>query len=394
MMRALALALAMALGLLSATAGCDEIFGIGDRTLLTGSDGGDATTVDVAPQEAQAADAATRDVVSAAPACLGAAPPGRPATDDPSDAGDQSFVVAVHTLDLGYGYDAGVDGGLRLGWNLDSVYTCCEGGAESCNAAVAGTTHCDDPAGRDNATSLLIGGLAGADRGQFDPQMLTQGLQAGTYSILLQMQHYNGQANDTQVHAALYVSNGVEGDAGGLWNGSDHWTIDDKFVLDAGTLTPNHVDPHAYVASGTLVVHIDFPITTGTGTTNTFTVLLTGGLITGQIVPAGNGTYRLAGGNFAGRWNVSEILTAVQTFVIGGTPVCPGALYYSLIKQEVCQYADIMTNPAQDNTGVTCDALSAGLGFTADPAVLGSVTSVPATGSSCGPTPPDDCTHP
>jgi hypothetical protein len=312
-------------------------------------------------------------------------PPAPPAADDPSDAGDQTFVVAVHTIDFGIGDPPAVSG--LLGYDLDKVYTCCDGGPESCNAAVVGQTHCDDPSGRDNAGGKLISTLASLDSAEFNTSTISQRLQDGIYSILLQVQHYNGTANDQQVTAALYGSDGVEGDAGALWNGSDQWSIDDSFVVtpDASPLLPTDFDGNAYVTNGTLVMHVTFPISLGTSTTSTFTVTLTSGVITGQIMPAGNGTYALKTGNIAGRWNVSELLSSLQTVAIAGQSLCPGSQTYSFVKQQICGAADIMTDYTKDLTGATCDALSLGIGYTADPALLGDVVPTAVKTSLCPP---------
>jgi hypothetical protein len=320
-------------------------------------------------------------------------PPPVPAADDPSDAGDQTFVVAVHTIDFGFGADAGASG--LVGYDLDKVFTCCEAGPESCNAAVTGATHCDEPSGRDNAGGQLISSLALVDPNQFSTATISQRLQNGTYSILLQVQGYNGQANDTQVTASLFGSIGVEGDAGALWNGTDQWLIDDSFVVapDASTLVPVDFDTSAYVANGTLVIHVTFPISLGNTNSNTFTINLTAGVITGVVVPAGNGAYSLEQGNIAGRWNISQLLSSLQTVSVTGLgPLCPGTSTYGFVKQEICKYADIMTDPAKDLMGTTCDALSLGIGFTADPALLGSVAAGAVKTSLCAPDAgPDNC---
>jgi hypothetical protein len=361
--------------------------------LLPAADSGapqDAFVVEAGPDAHDAGDAGKE---AAANPCPDFVPPAQPAADDPSAAPDQTFVVAVHTIDLGF--DAGASS--LLGYDLDNVYTCCDGGPESCKAAVSGApAHCDDPSGRDNAGGQLLGSLALVDSTQFNTSTISQRLDDGTYSILLQIQHYNGQANDTQVTAALFGSVGVEGDAGTLWNGTDVWTIDDSFVVtpDASPLIPVDFDTSAYVSGGTLVMHVTFPISLGTSVTSSFTISLTAGVITGQVVPAGNGTYALAAGNIAGRWNVSQLLASLQTVQIGSQPLCPGSSTYGFVKGEICKYADIMTDFTQDLKGGTCDALSLGIGFTADPAQMGDVVPSTPKASLCpGDAAPDDCTH-
>lgn len=334
-------------------------------------------------------------VEAAAPnPCPEAFVPPAPAADDPSDAGDQSFVVAVHTIDVGLNEAGTGVGNVTFGYDLDQVYTCCDGGAESCKAAITGATHCDDVSGRDNSGAHLLGALAGASQGLFSPSSISQRLQSGEYSILLQVLHYNGTPNDTQVTVALYASAGVESDAGAQWNGNDQWTVEDSFVAseDAEPLIPTRFDPVAYVADGTLVLHINFPIELGTSTTASFDINLTAGVGTAQVVPQSGGTFALAGGVIAGRWNNAQLLASLDTLSFNGTPLCPGnGGIYPLIKGQVCQYSDIMTDPTLDRMGSTCDAVSLAIGFTADPAQIGNIVPTPAKTSLCPDAGPDNC---
>jgi hypothetical protein len=358
--------------------------------LLPAADSGALQDVSIVDAGTDARDASKE----AAPnPCPDFEPPAAPSADDPSNDGGQGFVVAVHTID--FGFDAGMAS--TIGYDLDSIYTCCDGGAESCKGAASpATAHCDDVSGRDNSGGTLLASLSLVDPSQFTTATISQRLQDGTYSILLQVTDYNGTPNDTQVTAALYGSDGVENDAGAFWMGSDQWTIDESFVVNPNTtpLVPTDFDTNAYVADDTLVMHVTFPISLGTSATNTFTITLTAGVITGQLVSAGNGTWSLTGGNIAGRWNVSQLLSSLQTVNLSGTPICPGSPTYTFVKQQICKYADIMTDPSSDNTGATCDALSLGIGFTADPALLGSVQPTAIKTSLCsGDAGPDDCTH-
>ncbi len=341
-----------------------------------------------------AADAGGQDArqMEAAPSpCPETFPPAPPAMDDPSDAGDQSFIVALHTIDVGFS-DAGTS---KLGYDLDKVWTGCNGGevrdeqrgpgvVQACRWSARRTP--DDNGGRDDYASVkLLLALAAFDPAQFNATTVSQRLEVGTYSVLLQVLHYNGTPNDTSVSVGLYASSGVEGDAGAKWNGNDSWAIDDSFVVnDAGPILPNHFDANAYVSNGTLVMQVNFPLSIGATATGSFTISLAAGLITGQVVPS-NGTYAFANGLITGRWNVSDMLAAFQDITVSSASVCPGSTYYELLKGEACQYADIMTDPTQDQTGLTCDALSLGIGFTADPALLGSIVATPVHISNCYP---------
>lgn len=342
-----------------------------------------------------AQDVAAEAAPDVANPCPEVFPPTKPAADDPSDAGDQSVVVALHTIDLGF-EDSGAPP--VYGYDLDQVYTGCDGGPESCNAAVAGATHPDELGGLDNSGGQLLAKLSSFDTSIFNSSSISQRLQAGTYSLLLQILHYNGQANDTQVTAAIYTSDGIQavGDAAmppAKWDGTDVWTIDIGSVLlaDASPVVGNFSDGLAYVSGGQLVMHVNFPISLGTTGTGGITVSLTGGVLTGQLVPAGNGTFKLANGLIAGRWNVTGMLGAIQGLMLEGQPLCQGSITYAGIKAQICQYADIMTSSSDDKTGKTCDALSLAFGFTADPANMGNVVATPPKVSVCEAGTPDSC---
>jgi hypothetical protein len=373
----------------------------GGDAASSATDAGDATmgadgSVDAVADATEAGLDATSD---GGPPCTEVFPPPKPAADDPSDAGNQTVVVALHTIDLGFDDDAGTPP--IYGYNLDRVYTDCQGGAESCVAASAGATHPDELGGRDNYGGLLLSKLASFDPGQFSSTSVSERMQAGTYSLLLQIAGYNGTANDTQVTATLYTSDGIQavGDASPMptkWDGTDVWTLDVGSVLlaDASPPVGAFSDVAAYVSSGTLVAHVNFPISLGTSAASGITVGLTGGVVTGTVVPVGNGMYRLTGGLIAGRWNVTEMLGTLQNLSIAGSPLCQGSALYANIKTQVCQYADIMTNPTDDQTGKTCDALSLAFAFTADPANMGAVVSRPSQASPCEAGTPDNCSMP
>jgi hypothetical protein len=339
----------------------------------------------------------------AAGACPEVFPPTKPSADDPSDAGDNiSFVAALHTLDLGIRIDGGAPP--LYGYDLDKVFTCCDGGPESCKPPVTTAPHCDENDGRDNSGGQLIASLALLDPSQINSDSISQRLQQGVYSLLLEIKSYNGQANDTQVVAGLYASPGVEtaGDAApaAKWDGTDVWTVDESFVLggpDASPILPNHFDSYAYVSGGVLVLHVNFPISLGSGSTNGVTVTLTGGVITAQIVSAGNGQYRLENGQVAGRWSAAGVLATASSLTFQGSPICPGMPFYQNVKAQICAAADIVADPTQDNKGATCDALSVGFGFTADPANVGYVVAATPKQNYCDSGPDaalDDCTKP
>jgi hypothetical protein len=370
--------------------------GIYDPSLLL--PGADESGADVVVEAPTTTDAGA----DAPPApCAEVFPPTKPAADDPSDAGNQTFLVALHTLDLGIRTDGGTPP--LFGYDLDNVFTCCDGGASSCKPPVVGSL-CDENGGRDNSGGQLIASLALLDPTQFNANTISQRLQDGVYSLIVQISDYNGTPNDTQIVAGLYASDGLEpGADGGVplakWDGTDVWTIDDQFVLngaDASPILPNHFDSHAYVVNGLMVMQVNFPLSIGTSATGAITISLTGGVITADVVPVPGGGFRATNGQVAGRWNASSVLTAAQSLTLAGQSICPGTSLYKNVKQQICTAADITTDPSQDNKGAACDALSVAFGFTADPAMMGSVISSGAKPGACGEAGvmTDDCTTP
>jgi hypothetical protein len=194
--------------------------------------------------------------VGAAPdaACAHAYYPDRPAQDDPSML-TVEVVLAVQSIDLGVSPDAGI-ALPAYGFDLDHVCTC--PGPPSCVQAQGAPETCDDDAGR---------------------QQTNQGLQAGQYGLIFDIQNYNGTANDKQVSASVYASNGISGiEDGGMpqpnHDGTDIWTVDPTYVVggsmlggsscNQGGCKPIFSDETAYVNDSVLVARIEFPVSFGT----------------------------------------------------------------------------------------------------------------------------------
>ena len=117
---------------------------------------------------------------------------------------------------------------------------------------------------------------------------------AGQYGLLVVINGYNGEQNDSNVTVDFYVSNGLQRDAdGGLptpnFDGNDHWTIDPSSVSGAGLTPRAYSDDTAYVTNGSVVsvgMPKAIPIAFGDRSfLGGATMLLSGAVIVGQIVP-------------------------------------------------------------------------------------------------------------
>jgi hypothetical protein len=332
-------------------------------------------------------DAGDAEAEAPADPCARRAPP-RPTADDPSSDPDQSFVVAMRAVDFG----VRVDGGPRplFGYDLDGVSTCCRDAPESCIPAT-GTRHCDEEGGIDNSASDLLSSLA-LVAPEFSQEGVNRRIAQGLYTILFQVQHYNGTPNDRSVTVGVLSSRGIESQSSPdastppAWDGNDAWTVDSDFILgspDASPLVPGRFDARAYVSGGVLVASIDFPISLGVSGGNTVVVSLTGALVTAQVVDAGAGRYRLERGQIAGRYATRALLGELPNVYALGAFICPGTATHAQLESLICKAADVNADPARDRTGAACDALSLGFGFTSDPARAGRVVKPPKRPVNC-----------
>jgi hypothetical protein len=335
-------------------------------------------------------------------ACAHAYYPDRPAREDPSML-TVEVVLAVQSIDLGVSPDAGV-ALAPYGFDLDHVCTC--PGPPSCVQAQGAPETCDDDAGRDHAALELfreLGALAPAGS-----QQTNQGLQAGQYGLIFDIQNYNGTANDKQVSASVYASNGISGiEDGGMpqpnHDGTDIWTVDPTYVIGGSMLAGSNCnqggckpilsDDNAYVNDSVLVARIDFPVSFGTKSFLGGAVMnLKGSVIVGRLEPValtGGGTsYRIRDGTIAGRWPTRLLLQTLAAIPdnLSNTSryLCGNDSFgYQYLRYRACQVADITSNPMLDNTNAPCDAVSMGFRFDANPAHLGEVYGVPSPPAGC-----------
>jgi hypothetical protein len=371
---------------------CTSVLGLGDVPTPVDASAGDATMGDSGARDGSADGHQPPDGGSP---CMGVVPPGPPNADDPSDAGDQTFVAAAQAVDYGVRQDGGP--APLYGFDLDKVFTCCQGGPESCHTT---TMHCDEDGGRDNSGGQLIASFTAQSPGSFSQDQINQRIAAGLFTMLVQVQHYNGTANDTSVAVGAFASTGFEADAGSTprWDGTDTWAVDSTYVLgstglDAGTPFPAYFDSKAYVVDGNLVAFLDqLPVVLGPSGANRVIVKLQSAWLVGSVVKAGQpGQYALSNAQVAGRWSTGDLLAQMPWVFVLGQFVCPGTSIYSGLKNVICPQADVNADPALDNTSNSCNALSFGLGFSASPAHLGALQTPLPSPVNCGDANTDDC---
>ena len=379
---------------LGAAVGCGLILGIEDKPVRRDADASDATAVEV-------------------DRCQHAfAPPATGADEDPTTRG--TYVVAVRRVAFG-GEDAGV-----LGFDLDGTCTCAgTGGAHDASASCshptgAAAASCDGDGGIDNA----LGALAPV-RALVDTDIDSTETDCGRWALLFVLLNYNGLANDSDVQLGPVLSPGIDqphevGEApsgcneDGLvtvyaarWDGTDEWSSDTTFVPKKSTIPFRIID--GFVRDWVLVARagqtpIDMPI-------GPAIVEATQATVVAQIEPLDDGLAKIGAGaratrirlrgQIAGRVAAPNMLKAGAAFrPRGAGPLCPtgsGASFYEALKSSLCGSLDVMVDPQRDFTGAACDAVSAGVSFTADPARMSRAKdAVPTPPGPC-PDTPDSC---
>jgi hypothetical protein len=361
----------------SAGAGCEILAGLtGDRTLAP--DGGAAPPDGAGPAN-DAGDAGM---------CQHATVPEVP--DIPDVDGGGPIVLALHSIELS---ENDTPQQTPIGLDLDLVCTC-EGDGPSCQS---GSTACDGPEGRDNAAATLFH-LLNTGVETFSSTYFSAQAGAGQWSVLFQISHYSKTANDPQLEVDVYPTRGFTGTGQTpLWQGTDLWPISSDAVGDASAppaTDPLYVDARAYVADGVLVFSLpDVPIVLGSAA-GELTIRLTAAVFMANLVKT-NGQWSMKAGTIAGRWKQSDLFLAASTFKDSmGMPICTTDPAYLLLKGELCNGSDILSEIG--SPGSPCDALSVGLGFTADQAELGPVVAPipPATPCPTGNPANDSCNMP
>jgi hypothetical protein len=340
--------------------------------------------------------------------CMGKHAPPKPTTEDGT--ADLDLVLAGHRLRFLPAGTATFDHpAAPTGLDLDSVCTC--PGPESC-MPLSNAMHCDGEGGTDDSVGDIFQTFALVAPDKFSDDAFNTDIAGGYGTIIFRVRSYNGGKNDKQVTLIVYASNGLDGIQDGgkppyvpKADGTDVWTLDPSSLLggtsvDGGTTcegndnicVPFYADTEAYVSDGVLVAHLDFPISVGSSD-SILVVKLSDTIVTATLLEDA-GTFHIDEGQVAGRWNTVAFLSAISTLkdpFNKNQDLCGDSGTYANIKDRACKGSDLMSDPAADNTGQPCDALSIAVSFSAMPAHLGPIFDSPSKPSTCGPGWKDDC---
>lgn len=310
--------------------------------------------------------------------CAHAVAPAKPTIM--SAGGTETVEVAVRSVDMA---ESTAQTSEEIGVDLDRFCTC-QGEGPSCAGAV---DNCDLADGRDNALRTLIQLIAPLFIPDTPSSFYSAQAEGGAWTLILAVTGYNGQPDDDQVRLEWYVSTGldnVDPMATPAWDGSDPWLISDTSYLPdmlgmPDPTMPKYVDDNAYVSGGTLVASLGSaqPEIAFAGSSSYFKLRLTGATVMARLEPSG-AAWAMRDGLIAGRISEADLFEAIGSYRDGVITICTNGPLYPELKSALCTSRDI--HAGVQGPAAPCDALSFGIGFSADPARRGMIVmSMPPT---------------
>jgi hypothetical protein len=365
-------------------------------------------------------------------------PPDRPAVGDPGT-DLPPIVVAMRTIDFGEPFVSdGASHPFRdLGYDLDRNCTFTENNVlrntsclrpsfatavTGCNPNYCGNLN-DFQNGRDNSFARFIAEVSEKVAG-FGSAAYSSQIDQGKVSLLWRVRGYNGRPNDDQVELTLLTPAAMANEPGNPrttpeWDGLDIWPVaGDSLNLDANgqpdVNNPKFRDVNAYVSNGVIVgsfTQADLRLRIGVSATLVIELLLqfkqaffTAELkqVPKVVASADGGTktevlWTMQNGRIAGRWFVNDLLRQLDQFpdpTALSKPLCMSSAAYPRFHDVVCSFVDICVSPTCSPT-TPCDAISVGMGFEAEQAILGDIYQLQPLQDRCPDDPgEDDCFNP
>jgi len=281
-----------------------------------------------------------------------------------------------------------------LGFDLDGLCTnsdTCEIDPESFPCTPKAAMPSDGRECRDNtfghleADAVALQGL-GKDFG-LSNDAFNCALCRGDYNFVFRVSKWNGQPNDDNVRLDFYPSPGLETVPSwqcdlkapdGAWKQNPCWGPNDKWTLQKdtyeGPLTPGAEppnallnDPNAYIRDGYVVGQLPenalfwFP---GKSAAWAYPLKLQRAIVVAKLTEEGGG-YHIKDGTIAGRARAVDLVSGFESLGL-----CQGHSLYQLMKSQVDLNSDVLWN-GTNSESASCDALSVGIGFDAEPASFG-----------------------
>jgi hypothetical protein len=294
--------------------------------------------------------------------------------------GDVTFVVAVRSVLLDE-----QDGEPPPGLNLDRTCTC--PGPSSCISEEADPdTLCDIEVSHDVQSARIFGQIALLTNDAFSSRELSQDAEIGKWSLLMRVEGWTGEADDPRVRFTMFPSPGVpdEDEAPPVWDGDDPWLVDASAVGPSGDIEDAlFVDEAAYVVGNRVVASLPESGLILAPDESVLALKLSGAFLVATI-EEDTGSYVLRDGILAAVWPTDGIFESLDGFRDGeGEPICTNDALFGLARDAVCETADMFDGVATPTS--PCNAISVGIGFAADPAVVGEVVESPEPSEGCEP---------
>ena len=319
--------------------------------------------------------------------CSLARAPERPPDDSYTDPdGTVDFIMVMNRIDLGDAPPNSENPPTRfntIGLDIDGL--CDPPEATDCVLPDWSVGTPDGPGGIDNA----MGAVAQAVRsriGDFSSENYTERLLSGGTNVIFRVQNYNDEDNDPEVTLSTYIAapfNSFDSAAVPAHDGADTWPIaSDSLVDDTDRDSPRFNDPNAYVTNNQLVgtlfessLRIDVGLGVLGGVTLAIKLTRTVVVCNLERVPLGSG-WGASSCTLAGRWETDDLLHQLSQFPDPGltpqnVPLCTDSGSYPDFKRAVCQVTDALA--VELGTTQDCDALSIGVEFGLEPALLGNI---------------------
>jgi hypothetical protein len=201
------------------------------------------------------------------------------------------------------------------------------------------------------------------------PSKINDGIKAGKFTIMLDMQKLGTGADYNPVLTRLYGGSDLM--ATPKFDGTDKWPVIRELLTDPADISSAKVQfPTSYIAGNTWVSGTKGTIDLSLSVSGfSLDLTISSALISLQLDPTHkHGTKGIIAGVLA-----TDVLTGELQKVAGSfdSSLCSGSVIQGIVAQ-IEQASDIMADGSQDPTK-PCDGISIGLGFDAEVVTLGDV---------------------
>jgi hypothetical protein len=300
----------------------------------------------------------------------GTVPPAKPSAPATTSTTEHNF--ALHQLFLGNaprgGDQASQDANAwkTYGYNIDGKVTA-KDSQDGC-ALVDGASKAiqvDGTGGIDNSFGQNILPIILTTAGSDAAKRINESINDGSFTVMIDAVGLDDTPTQTNIglSGALFGAGKFSETAKPTWTKSDDWPVSAEFVTGGNVASPKIKFGDSYVVNGTWVNGSPADVTLSLAISGvTLTVTVHKAIMTFEHKTPG----KADNGTIAGVINTEELISGLHG-VAGSisTSLCSGSAFDS-IAQQIRQASDIMADGTAGTSAAKCNAISIGLGFTAD----------------------------